>query len=106
MPDIELILPSDPIADCINPPETVVIGSIMENVPVVIDYGANLNYVHNQNISSSTWTATHNLGRKITGCRVVDTGGNEWVGLVTDIDNNNCTIDVGPYPFAGIAYLI
>lgn len=101
MPEIELILANDPITGCVNPPERVVIGQIMENVPIVFADGIQPK-TFTQTVANVLWGPfNHNFNRELTSCRVIDTGDNEWEGIIIPIDNNNCRIDVGPYAYAG-----
>lgn len=61
------------------------------------------NYTHNQIVSSSTWTITHNLGF-FPAVSVVDSGGNYVVGDVTYVSQNVVTISFSS-SFGGKAYL-
>ena len=60
-------------------------------------------YTHNQNVSSATWTITHNLGF-YPSVSVVDSGGNYVVGDVTYVSLNVVSIAFSS-AFGGKAYL-
>lgn len=60
------------------------------------------NYVHNQAVASTTWNVPHNLGKKCA-VQVVDNLGNEIVGDIQWIDNNNVTVTFNT-AVAGFAY--
>lgn len=59
-------------------------------------------YVHTQNVSSNTWTITHNLGF-YPSVNVVDSGGNTVVGDVTYVSQNVVSISFSS-AFGGKAY--
>ena len=64
--------------------------------------GGDKNYVHVQNTPSSTWTASHNLGKK-PAVVVVDSADEVVHGEITYVDDNNITLTfVGA--FSGRAY--
>lgn len=63
------------------------------------------NYTHTQASAASIWTVAHNLGYKPGGIWVQDSGGSDWYGTVTHIDDNNLTINFGNASFGGKAYL-
>lgn len=48
-------------------------------------------YIHEQGISSDTWTIEHNLN-KYPSVTLVDTAGTQFQGRVEYIDENNCIV--------------
>jgi hypothetical protein len=60
-------------------------------------------YVHNQLVSASTWTITHNLGY-YPAVTVVDSGNNTVIGNVTYISENQLSVSFNA-TFGGKAYL-
>lgn len=48
-------------------------------------------YIHEQGISSDTWTIEHNLN-KFPSVTLVDTAGTQFQGRVEYIDENNCIV--------------
>lgn len=65
--------------------------------------GGDLNYIHNQISSASTWNIAHNLGKR-PSVTVVDTGDNIVTGDVIYVDDNNVQI-LFASAFTGKAYL-
>lgn len=61
------------------------------------------NYVHDQQIASSTWVITHNLG-KFASVGIVDTSGDEVEGEVRHNSINQVTITFSA-PVSGKAYI-
>ena len=68
-----------------------------------VDSRADKTYIHDQIVSSSTWSINHNLGKMPT-VTVVDTADSVFVGDVEYIDMNNLVITFA-FPFSGKAYL-
>jgi len=64
--------------------------------------GGDLNYLHTQNIAATTWTVTHNLGKK-PSVTVVDSGGSVVIGAVTHVNTNQLQI-VFTAAFSGVAH--
>jgi hypothetical protein len=62
-----------------------------------------LNYTHNQIVSSSTWSITHNLGKN-PSVTIIDTGGNNVIGEISYNSLNALTLTFTA-AFSGIAYL-
>jgi hypothetical protein len=60
-------------------------------------------YVHDQGAPSTTWTVTHNLGRK-PSITVVDSGDNVVHGEYQYLDDNTVLLSFS-VPFGGRAYL-
>lgn len=60
-------------------------------------------YIHEQMVSSSTWTITHNLGR-YPSVTVVDSAGSVVVGDVTYVNKNRIILTFQG-AFSGTAYL-
>lgn len=60
-------------------------------------------YIHQQQVSSNTWTILHNLDC-FPPVQVVDSAGNEVIGDV-DYTNNNQLVLTFTSAFAGVAYL-
>lgn len=50
-----------------------------------------ITYIHEQGISSDTWTIEHNLN-KFPSVTLVDTAGTQFQGRVEYIDENNCIV--------------
>jgi hypothetical protein len=72
--------------------------------PAVVNVGSSFQYyVFNQNSPSTTWTITHNLGRR-PSVTVVDSAGTVVVGEVTYTSDNVLTIQFSA-GFSGQAYL-
>lgn len=61
------------------------------------------NYVHTQSSVSTTWSITHNLGKK-PSVTIVDSGDTTVIGDVTYNDNNSLTVTFSS-AFSGKAYL-
>jgi hypothetical protein len=49
------------------------------------------NYIHTQAVANTTWNVPHNLGKRCS-VQVVDNLGNEIVGSIQWIDDNNVTV--------------
>jgi len=62
-----------------------------------------LNYVHNQTISSSTWTINHNLN-KYPSVTVQDSAGDTVRGILAYTNLNTVTLTFSA-AYTGIAYL-
>lgn len=60
-------------------------------------------YIHTQSSASSSWTITHNLGRR-PSVTVVDSGGNVQIGEVLYTSDNEITVSFAA-AFGGYAYL-
>ena len=60
-------------------------------------------YVHTQGSASSSWTITHNLGRR-PGVTIVDSSGNVQIGEVLYNSDNQITVSFAA-AFGGYAYL-
>lgn len=60
-------------------------------------------YVHNQMVSASTWTITHNLGF-FPAVTIIDSGDHVVVGDVTYISENQLSVSFNA-TFGGKAYL-
>ena len=61
-------------------------------------------YTHIQSIPSTSWVVNHNLGIPYPEYTVVDTNGEEYIGIVlTPVDSNNLTVDFS-IPLSGTAY--
>ncbi len=60
------------------------------------------NFVHNQAVASDTWNVPHNLGKKCS-VQVVDTTGNEIIGDIQWVDNNNVVVRFNT-PITGFVY--
>jgi hypothetical protein len=72
--------------------------------PAVVNVGSSFQYyVFNQNTPSTTWTITHNLGRR-PSVTVVDSAGTVVIGEVTYTSDNALTIQFSA-GFSGQAYL-
>ena len=84
-----------------NPDKTYIRGDGLSVNEVVIQ--GDKNYIHDQITPSSSWSVTHNLGKK-PSVTVIDTGNNEVEGEVVYIDDNSLTINFNS-SFAGIATL-
>jgi hypothetical protein len=98
-----------------GPPNSLAIGTVISGpAPVVTITGTaptqTLNfvlptggtYVHNQSVSSATWTISHNMGF-FPSVSVVDNGGNVVVGDVLYISENQVSISFSA-SFGGKAY--
>jgi hypothetical protein len=99
-----------------GPPNTLSIGTVdagvepsvtitgiapVQTLNFVLPVGGS--YVHNQSISSATWTISHNMGF-FPSVSVVDNGGNVVVGDVLYISENQVSISFSA-SFGGKAYL-
>jgi hypothetical protein len=85
-----------------GPAEVTITGAAPNQVlNFVLPVGGN--YTHNQIVSSSTWTITHNLGF-FPAVSVVDSGGNYVVGDVNYVSQNVVTVSFNA-SFGGKAYL-
>lgn len=62
-----------------------------------------LNYIHYQDVASTSWNINHRLG-KYPSVTVVDSSGNMVLSDVTYIDANNVQVNFSA-AFAGRAYL-
>jgi len=60
-------------------------------------------YVHAQGSAASSWTITHNLGRR-PSVTIVDSGGNVQIGEVLYNSDNQITVTFAA-AFGGYAYL-
>jgi hypothetical protein len=61
-------------------------------------------YVHNQSVSASTWTITHNLNYYPGGVSVIDSGETVVVGDITHLSTNSFTVSFST-PFSGKVYV-
>lgn len=98
-----------------GPPNTLSIGTVTSGPAAVTITGTaptqTLNfvipnggsYIHNQLVSSSTWTITHNLGF-FPSVTVIDSGNNTVIGNVTYISENQLSVSFNA-TFGGKAYL-
>ena len=64
--------------------------------------GSDAHYTHNQSTVATSWSVTHNLGKKPT-VSIVDTNDSEVIGTVQYIDNNSLVITL-QQAYAGKAY--
>ena len=69
---------------------------------VIASGNADANYVHDQTISSISWSVTHNLNKKAS-VTVVDSAGTVVVGEVEYLNDNSITITFNA-AFSGYAY--
>jgi hypothetical protein len=98
-----------------GPPNTLSIGTVdtglepsvtitgiapVQTLSFVLPIGGS--YVHNQSVSSATWTISHNMGF-FPSVSVVDNGGNVVVGDVLYISENQVSISFSA-SFGGKAY--
>lgn len=60
-------------------------------------------HIHNQTVSSSTWSVTHNLN-KFPSVSIVDATNAEVIGEVEHVNSNSLTIKFSA-PFSGKAFL-
>lgn len=60
-------------------------------------------HIHNQTVSSSTWSITHNLN-KFPSVSIVDSSNEEVIGEVEHINANSLTVKFSA-PFSGKAFL-
>jgi len=65
--------------------------------------GGDLNYIHDQGVSSALWTIAHLLDKR-PSVSVIDSAGNVVIGEVTHTDSNNLTIEFNA-GFSGQAYI-
>jgi hypothetical protein len=100
------------IADAFN--KTVVdisITSDTQNRTITLTYRDTLSiqetykfsHIHNQTVSSSTWSITHNLN-KYPSVSIVDSSNEEVIGEVEHINSNSLTVKFSA-PFSGKAFL-
>jgi hypothetical protein len=100
------------IADAFN--KTVVdisITSDNQNRTITLTYRDTLSiqetykfsHIHNQTVSSSTWSITHNLN-KYPSVSIVDSSNEEVIGEVEHINSNSLTVKFSA-PFSGKAFL-
>lgn len=97
-----------------GPPNVLSIGTVTTGTAAVTITGtppsqtlnfvlpAGASYVHNQSVSASTWTISHNLGF-FPSVSVVDSGGNMVIGDVLYITENQVSISFSA-AFGGKAY--
>ncbi len=98
-----------------GPPNTLTVGTVSSGPAAVTITGTAPNqvlnfvlpvgssYIHNQIVSSTTWTINHNLGF-FPAVSVVDSGGNYVIGDVTYVSQNVVTVSFSS-SFGGKAYL-
>ena len=60
-------------------------------------------YTHDQSSPTTTWTVTHNLGKR-PSVTVIDTSGQVWIGKVEYLSDNAVRLSFNA-AFAGKAYL-
>lgn len=80
-----------------------VVGATGATGPAGADGRSHATYVHSQQVASNTWTITHNLDC-FPPVQVVDSAGNEVIGDVDYISNNQLVLTFTS-AFAGVAYL-
>lgn len=98
-----------------GPPNVLTVGTVSSGPAAVTITGTAPNqvlnfvlpvgssYIHNQIVSSTTWTINHNLGF-FPAVSVVDSGGNYVIGDVTYVSQNVVTVSFSS-SFGGKAYL-
>jgi hypothetical protein len=98
-----------------GPPNALTVGTVSSGPAAVTITGTAPNqvlnfvlpvgssYIHNQIVSSTTWTINHNLGF-FPAVSVVDSGGNYVIGDVTYVSQNVVTVSFSS-SFGGKAYL-
>lgn len=98
-----------------GPPNALTVGTVSSGPAAVTITGTAPNqvlnfvlpvgssYIHNQIVSSTTWTINHNLGF-FPAVSVVDSGGNYVIGDVTYVSQNVVTVSFNS-SFGGKAYL-
>lgn len=98
-----------------GPPNVLTVGTVTSGPAAVTITGTAPNqvlnfvlpvgssYIHNQIVSSTTWTINHNLGF-FPAVSVVDSGGNYVIGDVTYVSQNVVTVSFSS-SFGGKAYL-
>jgi hypothetical protein len=82
-----------------------------ENRTIILTYRDTLSiqetykfsHIHNQTVSSNTWSITHNLN-KYPSVSVVDSSNEEVIGEVQHINSNSLTVKFSA-PFSGKAFL-
>ena len=87
------------------------ITSDTQNRTITLTYRDNLSiqdtykfsHIHNQTVSSSTWSITHNLN-KYPSVSIVDSSNEEVIGEVEHINANSLTVKFSA-PFSGKAFL-
>jgi len=60
-------------------------------------------FIHTQSVASTTWTVTHNMGKR-PSVSIVDSSGDEVIGQVNHVSINQLTITFSA-AFSGVAYL-
>jgi hypothetical protein len=86
--------------------ETIVVAAGSEQGPAGpagVDGADDKYYAHSQILPASTWTVTHGLG-KFPSVTVVNSAGDEVVGDVNHVSNNQCVLTFTT-AFSGNAYL-
>ena len=78
-------------------------GTALEFVSLSVLDGSDKNFVHDQGVSSATWTINHGLG-KFPSVVAVDSAKSAVVGAIDYIDTNNLTLTFNA-AFSGEAYL-
>lgn len=69
----------------------------------IVSSGADLNYVHTQQVASTTWVVNHNLN-KFASVMVVDTADTGVIGQVHYNSKNQITLTFSA-PFSGKAFI-
>lgn len=95
--DFNVIISPD--SNIVTAPETQSNTTVSSTTAIV----GQVTYVHTQSSASSSWTITHNLGRR-PGVTIVDSGGNVQIGEVLYNSDNQITVSFAA-AFGGYAYL-
>lgn len=100
-------LSRDAVLESTNSDQLVNFGSGTKDVfvtaPAAILQSGLLTYTHTQSVAGTTWTVTHNLGRR-PSVTVVDSAGTRVNGTVSYLSDNQLTITFAN-GFAGSCYL-
>lgn len=83
--------------------DAAVLDSKLREIELGIGGGGDKHYPFSQNIPSAVWLINHGLN-KFPAATVIDSGGNEVVGDINYVNNNNMTITFSS-AFAGKCYL-
>jgi len=75
----------------------------IETLRTALGVGTDSNYVHNQQVASTSWVINHNLNKGVA-VTVVDTAGNQVMGDMIINDMNTVTINFSA-GFSGKAYI-
>lgn len=95
--DFNVILSSDSQVVVSGDPQT---SATVASTTAIVNQ---VTYVHTQGSASSSWTITHNLGRR-PSVTIVDSGGNVQIGEVLYTSDNEITVSFAA-AFGGYAYL-